>query len=419
MKNNKGITLIALIVTIILLLIIATISIKFATENNGIIERAEQTRNIVDKQAFIENIKMELLNITIDNKGKKLSGDNLKNELSKQLPNYEISINDFTGNVIAKYGDNEVEIDSNYNIIDVNRLEETIADFFIFNETLNMITGINPKYLNEEKTEILEDKYKNIVIPRQINGKDVKNIGSSAFSNIKNIESVYLQKSISQIGTYAFSGCTALKKVIIPETVTMIYGNSFNSCSNIKEVQIPIQFSLSINFKESKETITKVTFVKAEGITAIASNSCNGLMKITEITIPEGITSIGGYAFNGCTMLENIKMSDTVEKIEAGAFCGCKNLKTFTLPAHLKTIGQGAFSDCATIEEIEIPRGVSTIQQSTFSGCTALKKVIIPETVTMIYGNSFYKCNNIEIVFKGTLPSGKNWGATNVTITTE
>ena len=419
MKNNKGITLIALIVTIILLLIIATISIKFATENNGIIERAEQTRNIVDKQTFIENIKMELLNITIDNKGKKLSGDNLKNELSKQLPNYEISINDFTGNVIAKYGDNEVEIDSNYNIIDVNRLEETIADFFIFNETLNMITGVNPKYLNEEKTEILDDKYKNIVIPKQINGKDVKNIGSSAFSNIKNIESVYLQKSISQIGTYAFSECTALKKVIIPETVTKIYGNSFNNCSNIKEVQIPIQFSLSINFSKSKETITKVIFVKGEGANEIISNSCSGLTKITEITMPEGITKIGNSAFDGCTMLSKVNMSNTVENIGGMAFYNCENLQSIKLPAQLKTIGTSAFAGCKKIEEIEIPRGVDTIQQSTFSECTALKKVIIPETVTKIYGNSFYKCNNIEIIFKGTVPPGKNWSATNVTIITE
>ena len=83
MKNNKGITLLALVVTIMLLIIVATISINFALGDNGLIKRAEQTKKLVDKQEFIENIKMELLNISIDNKGKNLSGDNLKNELSR------------------------------------------------------------------------------------------------------------------------------------------------------------------------------------------------------------------------------------------------------------------------------------------------------------------------------------------------
>ena len=42
MKNNKGITLIALVVTIIVLLILAGVSIAMLTGQNGILNRASQ-----------------------------------------------------------------------------------------------------------------------------------------------------------------------------------------------------------------------------------------------------------------------------------------------------------------------------------------------------------------------------------------
>ena len=43
MKNNKGITLIALVVTIIVLLILAGVSIAMLTGDNGILSRASQS----------------------------------------------------------------------------------------------------------------------------------------------------------------------------------------------------------------------------------------------------------------------------------------------------------------------------------------------------------------------------------------
>ncbi len=42
MKNNKGITLIALVVTIIVLLILAGVSIAMLTGDNGILGRGQQ-----------------------------------------------------------------------------------------------------------------------------------------------------------------------------------------------------------------------------------------------------------------------------------------------------------------------------------------------------------------------------------------
>ena len=45
LKNQRGITLVALVITIVVLIILATISISFAFGNDGLVNRAEQARD--------------------------------------------------------------------------------------------------------------------------------------------------------------------------------------------------------------------------------------------------------------------------------------------------------------------------------------------------------------------------------------
>ena len=60
MKNNKGITLIALVITIIVLLILAGISIAMLTGNNGLLTKANDAKSETSKAEVIERINMEL-----------------------------------------------------------------------------------------------------------------------------------------------------------------------------------------------------------------------------------------------------------------------------------------------------------------------------------------------------------------------
>ena len=63
MKNNKGITLIALVVTIIVLLILAGVSIAMLTGDNGIISNSQKAKsNTLEAQAK-EEISMALNSI--------------------------------------------------------------------------------------------------------------------------------------------------------------------------------------------------------------------------------------------------------------------------------------------------------------------------------------------------------------------
>ena len=65
MRNNKkrsnGITLIALVVTIIVLLILAGISIQMLTGDNGILTRAGEAKDTTDEAQIKEKIRLSYL----------------------------------------------------------------------------------------------------------------------------------------------------------------------------------------------------------------------------------------------------------------------------------------------------------------------------------------------------------------------
>ena len=60
MTNNKGITLIALVITIIVLLILAGVSIAMLTGENGILTRANDSTLATSRAEVAERVNMEL-----------------------------------------------------------------------------------------------------------------------------------------------------------------------------------------------------------------------------------------------------------------------------------------------------------------------------------------------------------------------
>ena len=60
MTNNKGITLIALVITIIVLLILAGVSIAMLTGQNGILNQATQAKDDTAKAEVAERVNMAI-----------------------------------------------------------------------------------------------------------------------------------------------------------------------------------------------------------------------------------------------------------------------------------------------------------------------------------------------------------------------
>ena len=72
MKNNKGITLVALVVTIVVLLILAGVSINLVLGNNGIIAKAKDAET---KSAEARENDLKGMNSLIDQMESALNGN--------------------------------------------------------------------------------------------------------------------------------------------------------------------------------------------------------------------------------------------------------------------------------------------------------------------------------------------------------
>ena len=66
-KNNRGITLIALVITIIVLLILAGVSINVIFGNEGLLERAKQAKKVQEKAEVEEELQLAVLGIQVVN----------------------------------------------------------------------------------------------------------------------------------------------------------------------------------------------------------------------------------------------------------------------------------------------------------------------------------------------------------------
>ena len=102
LKRSKGITLIALVVTIIVLLILAGISISMLMGQNGILNRAAESKREHTVAQEREAIAIAYsASMNVDNIGK-VTGLELQNELAKIMKNTAVTENDTDLNILFK-----------------------------------------------------------------------------------------------------------------------------------------------------------------------------------------------------------------------------------------------------------------------------------------------------------------------------
>ena len=81
-KQAKGITLIALVITIIVLLILAGVAISMLTGENGILKQATRAKDTTDKSEFEEQVKLAVMAAKTNNTGS-INTSDLETELNK------------------------------------------------------------------------------------------------------------------------------------------------------------------------------------------------------------------------------------------------------------------------------------------------------------------------------------------------
>lgn len=129
MRNNKGITLIALVITIIVLLILAGVSIAMLTGNNGILTQATTARDETVQGEVEEACKLAVANLIAENAGTPAGGytaTNLRTSLGAVNGSYTWNTTDATGGRDVK--------------VDAQKNSETVATFYV-NKTSGAVSA--------------------------------------------------------------------------------------------------------------------------------------------------------------------------------------------------------------------------------------------------------------------------------------
>lgn len=150
-KKNKGITLISLIVTIIIILIIAGIAVSFLTGENGILNKAKNAKEAHAYAEAKEILEIELTNKLAQNQGKTDLAliDNLN------LDGYNVS-NTLAGKIITMTKNNETYnffVDQNFHVMELNSAQGTSSyggsgnstDISNFNIEISEVNGTSMK----------------------------------------------------------------------------------------------------------------------------------------------------------------------------------------------------------------------------------------------------------------------------------
>ena len=87
-KTSNGITLIALVITIIILLILAGVTIATLTGDNGILTQAGNAKEATQKAEAQEEVNLALANLKIEENQRDISQDEKKKILFEELKQF-------------------------------------------------------------------------------------------------------------------------------------------------------------------------------------------------------------------------------------------------------------------------------------------------------------------------------------------
>ena len=219
----------------------------------------------------------------------------------------------------------------------------------------------------------------------------VTEIGTYAFSGSSSLQSVTLPNNLKKIDIGTFSGCTAIYPFTIPSSVNEIASLAFASCSKLTTIKIPASVSVigekafydCINLRAFEiepesyyfSTTDGTLYNKSQDELIIAPAGKHGSFAVADKT-----KRIANSAFEGCAYITEISMPNSVTDIGSRAFSGCSRLSDIHLSLRLKTLGAGAFLYCTSLKKIVIPRQLEKTGGDIFGGCKLDLVVILCPT---------------------------------------
>ena len=328
-SNNKGITLVALVITMVILIILATVTINFTFGDDGIITKANQAKYMAELSTFQEELGLYKAN--------------------KQISEEGFNVESLTA------GEESLSYTTSEGLVTEGTIYDVITSLIgsSFAGKMEIIKGellINSQDIEEIK---IAQSMGIKVNPYVIENGELKSDGANLALMDKN-GSLTIPEGVTVIGEGAFADLSGLKTIIIPGTVKEIKGNAFRNNVDLENVIM----------KERTKTIGSYAF-----------QNCN---KLRNVELPESLENIGAGAFYICSNLQEIKIPDKVTVINNLTFANCTSLTKVELSNNIYTIGDRSFYNC-NLTEITLPKNLKVLNDDVFGRNTNLTTIKIPE----------------------------------------
>ena len=163
---------------------------------------------------------------------------------------------------------------------------------FTFPQTLK--TTDNDSYNNSNNMT-----FQNVGVEKVKVGANTRTIGSYAFANNANLESVEFDDNsiLKSVGTNAFENDTKLTTISFPSTLTTLGSSAFSGCENL----------VSIDFANTQ-------------VRTIGANLFADCVSLTHVDLPSTVSSIRSGAFSGAKALDYVIIPDAITQINSNAF---------------------------------------------------------------------------------------------------
>ena len=405
-KENRGITLIALVITIIVLLILAGVTISLTLGEQGIIRRAQQATEEYSKAEVKERVQLEIFASLKEDVNMETLKQNIEDNLG-------VSGGDITdtqdGGIEFPLSGYVVEVDKDGNVIIKDEKGTTTPT----PEVAKNPDGIKWIYevIEEPKISSINKVSFNKGIRIADNTQEKIRITGLDLSEY---DCVGTPPETGDLYATEYASITLdFDTLIIPDTIDGKKVVEFRWNSKIKNA--------IYKGSEHKETVDGLTIYgikklifgdNIEYIGCKAARSTN----IDPISFPD---------------VETIQLPKNLKYLQF-AFPSCSTLESVVLPEGLEWMGS-AFYKCSSLQTINIPNTVTEIDHATFFGCDSLTNVNIPKSVSSIGGRCKENCEleskQRDKVFSSNttvnFPEGKNetleipadkWGAGKITI---
>ena len=271
-----------------------------------------------------------------------------------------------------------------------------------------------------------------VVIPDSVSNNGityhVTGIGTNAFNNCFQLNSVIIPKSVTKIDTAAFYNCQPLTSITIPSSVNNIGMLAFDLCPTLTEIIVDSANTSycsidGVLFNSAKDTLIRYPGGKSghynipSTVTHIGINAFDECDSLSSVVIPNSVTSIAYSAFYNCDRLTTIHLPNSVSDLYHNPFMACRNLTSIVLDSGNTNFytENGILFNYNRTQLICYPAGKSgqyiipdtvlSIGYDAFEGCYNLSKITIPYQVDYIGGRAFDNCTSLDsIVFERNTP---------------